>query len=175
MILEALGDFEATAVFREAKYGAATADEADVLFAARVLAMFLLDRENAYTVIPGLLHEYRRIGIDATHRNLSRIEESVRLARQTVRSVLDQDGSPGNGDHPLATIDARLKSAEANGDLRVGDELAGRLIADLRPALRLLQGDSTVLAYPAGSGAAGSAPGNRGLITLTGAGATILN
>jgi hypothetical protein len=175
-ILEALGDFEATAVFRDAEYRAAAADEADVLFAARVLAMFLLDRQNAYTAIPGLLHEYRRIGVDAAHRDLGRIAESVRLARQTVRSVLKQDNDPiVNGNRSLATIDARLKLAEASGELRVSDELARLLIADLRPALRLLQGDATAMTYPGGTATAGPMQGNRGLITLTGAAGTILN
>ncbi|MGH8195661.1 MAG: hypothetical protein ACREQ8_14865 [Woeseiaceae bacterium] len=175
-ILEALGDFEATAVFRDAEYTGVTADEADVLFAARVLAMFMLERENAYTAIPGLVREYRRIGVDETHRQMNRISASVRLARRTVRSILKAEGvSVIRGQNALATIDARLRKAEASGELDTDDDLARALIADLRPALRLLQGDPGSVTYPRGTATSDPNRGGRGLITLTGASGTFLN
>src|SRR3546814_17101496 len=68
----------AIAVYRGANPVSERADEADVLFAARLLATFLVERRNMYTPIPALLHEYQRIAIVAAHSQLERIsmEES---------------------------------------------------------------------------------------------------
>lgn len=174
-ILEALGDFEAIAVFRETEYAEDLADEADVLFAARLLAMFLLERENAYTSIPGLLHEYRRIGVDETHRRMGEISKSVRIARQTVQSILKSNAAQGmDGENPLAELAAGLRQAEEDGLLAVDDDLARKLIADLRPAVLLLQGDRRAVTYPRREASSDPERFRRRLITLTGAG-TFLN
>ncbi|HET6629327.1 MAG TPA: hypothetical protein VFG91_06110 [Woeseiaceae bacterium] len=148
-VLEALGDFEAIAVYRGEKPAQAQADEADVLFASRLLATFLVNRYNPYTPIPALLHEYQRIGIDATHRQLDRITDSVNLARRTVRSVL-AEGPSGldTARLSLAEIQALLLEARTGGELAVEDALAGQLIADLQSALRLLQGDTSASIVP---------------------------
>jgi len=173
-ILEALGDFEATAVFRSGKGPGSRAggtDEADVLHAARLLAMFLLDRRNPYTPIPGLMLEYERIGVDAAHRQLDRISASVLVARRTVREALGMTGAF----HSPATLDgmvAALHDAEGRGELTVADELAADLIAGLAPAIHLIKGNPAyspplrreVTAVGAGSGR---------LLTLTGG--SILN
>jgi hypothetical protein len=171
-ILEALGDFEAIAVFRGAASVPDHADEADVLFAARLLAMFLLDRENPYTPIPALMHEYQRIGIDAANRQLARISGSVGLARQTVREVLAR--GPTSLDTTrltLVELQAMLLQAEHDGALSVEDELARLLIADLQSAVRLLQGDPSATLVPRQQM---TQPGvglvRQPLITLTGAG-----
>ena len=173
-ILEALGDFEATAVFRADENShtyADGSDEADVLYAARLLAMFLLERKNPYTPIPGLLHEYERIGVDAAHRDLERITESVLLARRTVRKAL---GIAGSAKPPMTldTVIKGLSEARERGALEVDDELAADLIAGLDPAIHLIKGDlasAPTLRRVALAGGAATGP----LVTLTGA--SILN
>lgn len=135
IILEALGDFEATEVFR-ATADEAGADEADVLFAARLLATFLLDRENAYTPLPGLLYEYERIGVASAHRDMERIVGSVLLARRTVRAAL----GPVDDSLSLAVVRERLAAAQAAGRLETGNALGDGLIASLEPAMHLVQG-----------------------------------
>ena len=173
-VLEALGDFEATAVFRAGRgHGsrAGRTDEADVLQAARLLAMFLLDRRNPYTPIPGLMLEYERIGVDAAHRQLDRISASVHLARQTVREALGITGafrSPAT----LEAIVARLHDAEGRGELTVDDELAADLIAGLAPAIHLIHGNPVYSPPQRREVTAGAAASDR-LVTLTGA--SILN
>ena len=168
-ILEALGDFEATAVFRSGfspGSRAGGADEADVLHAARLLAMFLLDRKNPYTPIPGLMLEYERIGVDAAHRQLDRISASVLLARQTVRAALGMT-SAARSPQTLETIMAALYEAEGRGELTVADELAADLIAGLAPAIHLIKGNPAYAVRREGTpGGAGSGR----LVTLTGAG-----
>jgi hypothetical protein len=166
-ILEALGDFEATAVFRSGADSSASIDEADVLYASRLLAMFLLDRRNAYTPVPGLLHEYERIGIDAAHRQLDRVTGSVLLARTTVRGALGM----AEGYGPAQTLDrvrTRLDAALVGGELVVDDALATALIAGLAPAIELIQGEASAVTTirrvtpPDGVG-------STRLVTLTGA------
>jgi len=166
-ILEALGDFEATAVFRSAT-GERDADEADVLFAARLLATFLLDRENAYTPIPALLHEYDRVGVDAAHRDLGRIISSSRLARRVVRDALGIS-SVFDRTLDLESVRFALEQAQSRGALDVDDELARQLIAAIKPAIHLIEGDlaSGGLLRRASLTYVG-APGP--LVTLTGAG-----
>jgi hypothetical protein len=173
-ILEALGDFEATAVFRrtlDRNSDAGGTDEADVLRAARLLAMFLLDRKNPYTPVPGLLHEYELIGVDAAHRQLDRITTSVLLARRTVRKAL---GITGGFDSGL-TLDAvvtLLGEAAERGELAVDDELARDLIAGLAPAAHLINGNNAYV--PAIRRiAAPDEVSSRRLVTLTGV--SILN
>jgi hypothetical protein len=169
-ILEALGDFEATAVFRSdstVDRGAGFTDEADVLYASRLLAMFLLDRKNPYTPVPGLLHEYDRIGVDAAHRQLDRINASVLLARRTVREALGMTEGYGQP-RSLHGVAAVLGAAFERGQLKVDDALATELIAALPPAIQLVQGNAapaTALRRTTVVGAGGS---DR-LVTLTGA------
>lgn len=169
IILEALGDFEATEVFRAAApFGREEADEADVLFAARLLATFLLDRENAYTALPGLLYEYERLGVRAAHQEMDRILSSVRTARETVHAVLgplEASGSPV----PLATVRARLAIARDDGLLHAENELANRLIAALDPAIRLVEGERVARGFWRTSAVPGGIrrPPPR-LVTLTG-------
>ena len=170
-ILEALGDYEATEVFRAGSRSTAT-DEADVLFAARLLAMFLLDRENPYMAIPGLLHEYERIGIAAAHRDLDRILRSVRLARQVVRTELGDAFELAGDARPVAALQARVEAAHAAGRLTADDELAVKLIGDLGPALELMRGTAAE-SLPwrpraAAPGGHDNLPGR--LVTLTGTG-----
>lgn len=147
MILEALGDFEATAALRAASPPGADADEADTLFAARLLAMFLGERENAYTALPALVHEYNRAGAASANRRLAEIRRSVRLARETVRRELS-NGNRDLDELTLATLAARLENAGADGRLAPGDALASELIALLEPAIRLLEGDRSVRLFP---------------------------
>jgi len=168
-VLEALGDFEATAVFRYTAGDSGAVDEADVLYAGRLLAMFLLERENPYTPIPALLHEYERIGVDASHRQMDRITASVRLARDAVREVLGVRGAYGKA-IPLEIVNAKLGEAHASGELAVDDELARDLIAGLGPAIRLIQGDGASGLVLQRTSFAGGASGAGPLITLTGAG-----
>lgn len=149
-ILEALGDFEASAVMRAPAVHALSADEVDVLFAARLLAMFLHERETAYTAIPGLILEYRRIGVSESHRQLDRIRRSVRLARRTVRELADLCGAPD--ELCLEQLVLGLEAARRDGRLETADPLANRLVARLTPAARLLAGDRAVRVYPATDG-----------------------
>lgn len=172
-MLEALGDFEAIAVFRGMEYRPERADEADVLFASRLLATFLLERENPYTPIPALLHEYQRIGIHAAHRRMGRIQQSVGAARRVVQAALQQ----ANASDPvsLADLEATLRHAEAMGELAVDDALARTLIADLQPAVRLLRGDQSAITVPRRQTLeVDFADVRQPLITLSGAG-TLLN
>jgi hypothetical protein len=149
IVLEALGDFEAIAVYRGENLALEQADEADVLFASRLLATFLVERYNPYTPIPALLHEYQRIGVVAAHRQLDRITDSVNLARRSVRHVLAQGPSGLDTERlSLAEIQALLLKAEAGGELALQDELASRLVADLQSSVRLLQGDTTARIVP---------------------------
>jgi hypothetical protein len=166
-ILEALGDFEASAVFRSGQGEPRETDEADLLFAARLLATFLLDRENAYTAIPALLREYDRIGVDAAHRELRRIVSSVRIARQTVREALGA-GSAFDDALDLESLQVALAQAGSAGALVVEDVLARELIAALDPAIHLIQGDqaSGVFLRRPSLKVGGSNP----LVTLTGTG-----
>ncbi|HEX2138874.1 MAG TPA: hypothetical protein VHG33_04085 [Woeseiaceae bacterium] len=169
-LLEALGDFEAIAVFRGTDHAPEHADEADVLFAARLLATFLVERYNPYTPLPALLHEYQRIGIDAAHRQLPRITDSVNLARRTVRQAL-AEGPSGldTARLSLTELQAMLLKAEADGKLALEDPLASQLIADLRSAVRLLQGDTTAVVVPrAHSAQPGVRLAREPLITLNG-------
>lgn len=149
MMLEALGDYEAMTVFRATGAPTGLADEVDVLYAARLLAMFMLERRNAYTPIPALLHEYRRIGTRAAHEQMARIERAVDLARSTVRAAL-ASGAPGVAptELSLAELEDMLRQADARGTLAVDDPLARAVIADLEPSLRLLQGDRSVRVVP---------------------------
>lgn len=145
-ILEALGDFEATAVMRTAAPGHDAADESDVLFAARLLAALLLDRDNAYTAVPGLLHEYGRIGVAETHRRLPEIRQSVQRARDAVRRELEHDGRSLDT-LSLPRVAAALEDAQRYGRLEAGDPLATTLIDLLVPAIRLLEGDRSIRLY----------------------------
>ncbi len=168
-VLEALGDFEAIAVYRGTSPASPQADEADVLFASRLLAAFLLERSNAYTPIPALLHEYQRIGVDAAHRELDRITGSVNLARGTVRQVLEQGPSGlDTARLSLAEIQALLLAARMRGELAVDDELAGTLIADLQSAVRLLQGDLSAKIVPVPQASETASLVRRPLVTLNG-------
>lgn len=167
-VLEALGDYEAIAVYRGAS-APEQADEADALFASRLLASFLVERYNPYTPIPALLHEYQRIGIDAAHRRLDRITDSVNLARHTVRQVL-AEGPSGldTGRLSLVEMQALLLEAGAAGKLAVEDPLAGALIDDLHTSLRLLQGDRTARVVPLPQAQPGIGLVRQPLITLNG-------
>ncbi len=169
IILEALGDFEATAVFRATSGGPSGADEADVLFAARLLAAFLLDRENAYTAVPGLLYEYERIGVAAAHRDVERIVGSVRRARRAVRAAIGPLGSAG-APVPLEVVRDRVAGAQAAGLLETGDALGDGLIASLAPAIRLVEGERVPRDFwHAAALPAGARPQPSRLVTLTGA------
>lgn len=150
-ILEALGDFEASAVIRSPATHSVTADEVDVLFAARLLATFFHERETAYTAVPGLILEYLRIGVPETHRQLDRVRRSVLEARRAVRDVLGDSGaSPG---HVAPERLARaLEAALEDGRLDVDEPLARSLVTALSPALRLLAGDGTARVYPGSEG-----------------------
>lgn len=161
-ILEAVGDFEATAVSRATTHDPAGADTADVLYAARLLAMFLVERENPYTVMPGLIHEYRRIGMTRAHRELQRIRRSVRRARRAIRH-----GLPPGERHSWSALEAARNRAQGRGGPGADDPLADTLIADLGPAMRLLRGDSSVRVFPESAD-----PGNgvANLVTLAGVG-----
>jgi hypothetical protein len=133
--------------------------------------MFLLDRRNPYTPIPGLMLEYERVGIDAAHRQLDRISASVLLARQTVREALGMtrfSGSPMT----LDAIAAALYDAGGRGKLSVADELAAELIAELAPAIDLIKGDPAYAPPLRREVAAGGAGSGR-FVTLTGV--SILN
>lgn len=167
-LLEALGDYEATVVFRGGPDNPSHADEAEVLLASRLLATFLLDRVNAYTPIPGLVHEYRRLGVDEAHRQLERITASVRLARRTVRSALESQLSQ-NADRSLTAIRLALRQARIDGRLAVDDVLAATLIESLDPAIRLVEGDLSARVFP--GDARPGAPGRDALplVTLIGA------
>ena len=146
-ILEALGDFEATAAVRAGMPAATAADEADTLFAARLLAMFLLERENAYTALPALVREYSRVGVAPANRRLAEIRRSVHLARDTVRRALRTGGEdPKN--LSLPELAERLHRAADRGALEPGDTLANELVRLLVPALRLLDGDTSVRLFP---------------------------
>jgi len=172
-ILEALGDFEATTVFRSGAAAAAApgfTDEADVLYAARLLATFLLDRRNAYTPVPALLYEYERIGVDAAHRELDRITDSVLLARHTVREALGLRGRT-KAQPSLDTVVIELDQARARGELDVDDELAASLIAGIDPAIHLINGNEAAL--PIRRLALSTSAGAATLVTLTGT--SILN
>lgn len=167
VILEALGDFEATEVFR-ATSNRSGADEADVLFAARLLAMFLLDRENAYTPLPALLYEYERIGVASAHRDMERILRSVRLARHTVRTALGL--GPVDSSVSLAVVRDRLQAARSEGLLKTGNPLSDGLIASLEPAMHLAQGGRVSRDFWHDAAApAGTIRQPRLLVTLTGA------
>jgi hypothetical protein len=128
--------------------------------------MFLLDRKNAYTPVPGLLHEYERIGADATHRELGRIKDSVLLARRTVREALGMTEAYGQP-QTLEGVAAALGIAFARGRLQVDDPLAADLIAELVPAIQLVQGDAAAADALRPAGLRGGGEGR--LLTLTGA------
>jgi hypothetical protein len=171
MLLEALGDHEAIAIFRATERGRDLADEADVLFASRLLSMFLIERPNPYTPIPALLHEYQRIGVQAAHGQLERITGSVTLARKTFRTAL---AAVGAGVDPtrlsIAELQAGLLRAKGTGALALDDPLARVLITDLQASLRLLQGDRTALTVPEPPpAAAGFESSRQPLVTFIGA------
>lgn len=146
-ILEALGDFEATAALRAATPPGASADEADTLFAARLLAMFLVARENAYTALPALVHEYGRVGPAPAHHRLPEIRRSVHLARDAVRRALLNGRSNLRG-LSLPELADRLARARDRGELELSDRLASDLVALLGPALSLLDGDHSIRLFP---------------------------
>lgn len=147
-IIEALGDYEASVVVRSSPRPGADADEVDALFAARLLAMFLQERENPYTAVPALILEYQRRDASEVHHSLRPIIESVRLARRAVRSELIARGEMKKN-VSLATLEHILKEANAAGDLAVDDPLAESLIAALGSAIALLQGDVSTRVFPA--------------------------
>lgn len=144
-ILEALGDFEATAAVRAEAIATSEADEADVLFAARLLAMFMLDRENAYTGVPALIVEYGRIGVEEANRRLPQIQQSVQLARNALRHEL-LDSGRSLEKISLIELAAVLESSPTRG--RPDDPLANALLDALQPAIRLLGGDNSVRVFP---------------------------
>lgn len=149
-MLEALGDFEATAVVRQQSAPSAGADEADVLFAARLAALFFAARETPYTAVPGLMLEYRRIGVAQTHRRLDGIRQSVRLAREAIRHDPGLSGLSGKSLEQATpgTLADAVEALRAAGRPAVEDPLAEKLIAALAPALRLLAGDRSVRLFP---------------------------
>ncbi len=147
-ILEALGDYEASVLVRSIPRDGSAADEVDALFAARLLAMFLLERESPYTAVPALVLEYQRSDVRDVHRRLRPIMRSVRLARQAVRSELEARGELKTN-VSLATLERILKEAEGAGRLAVDDPLAESLIAALDTAVVLLQGDVSARVFPA--------------------------
>lgn len=170
-LLEALGDFEASIVVRSVEGHGTGGDEVDALFAARLLAMFLRERENAYTAVPALILEYQRTGVEDAHGRLQPILQSVGLARQAVRAALDEHRSNDSsgfsrGNLSLADIGQVLQDAHRTGRLETGDPLAESLIAALGPAIRLLGGDRSVRVFP--DSASHRALGNS-LLTLSGA------
>jgi hypothetical protein len=169
-LLEALGDFEASVVVRSVEGYGTSADEVDALFAARLLAMFLRERENTYTAVPALILEYQRTGIEDAHGRLGSILQSVRVARKLVRHALDEYGG-GNGEassrqFSLDDLERVLLQARATDRLETGDPLAQSLIAALGPATRLLRGDPSARVFPDAS-----SPVDRrdSLLTLSGA------
>ncbi len=149
-ILEALGDYEASLLVRSIPHRGANADEVDALFAARLLAMFLLDRESPYTAVPALILEYQHSGTRDVHNHLRPIMRSVRVARQAVRSELEARGEI-NSDVSLATLERILKEADEAGRLVVDDPLAESLIAALDTAVVMLQGDVSTRVFPVSS------------------------
>ncbi|HEX7719399.1 MAG TPA: hypothetical protein VF389_06310, partial [Woeseiaceae bacterium] len=133
-ILEALGDYEASVLLRSIPRDGTDADEVDALFAARLLATFLLERENPYTAVPALVLEYHRSDARDVHGRLGPIMQSVRLARQAVRSELEARGET-KASVSLGTLERILKEADAAGRLAVDDPLAESLIAALDTAV----------------------------------------
>lgn len=87
-VFEAVGDFEAVSAFRIMNRDKTGCDEADVLEASRVLAMFLSETVSAYTTIPAMSIAFEECGIVGGIRKLPEMTNEVIRVRQRVRSMV---------------------------------------------------------------------------------------
>jgi hypothetical protein len=119
--LEALGDHEATIVFRRERAAEDAPDEADVLAAARVVAMFVRRRESAYTAIPGWLLAFERYGVARSAQRPAGIAAAVDEARRAFRRVTATVAAPQDDRETLRRLAAVLRQAMHDGTLRRED------------------------------------------------------
>lgn len=109
-VIEALGDYEGIAAFRCLQ---PDGDEASVLEAARIAAMFLRERPSAYTCIPALTIAFDEYGIDEGIRRLPGILREVAEARSRFRDVLSGFHAGRPGPVQLTNLASALQTALA--------------------------------------------------------------
>jgi len=122
VVIEAIGDYEAIAAFRMLHGDNQRVDEADVLEATRIVAMFLNDRPTAYTCIPALVLAFERHGINHGVRQLETLESAVDGARTEFRALTagaingQQAGFTERLSALASSLESRLREKSDVGD-----------------------------------------------------------
>lgn len=91
VLLEAVGDFEATREFRRQHPANDAQDEAAVLSAARLLAMLLKDDVNHYSAIPVMVLSFDTVGLEAGMSAVADAADKVAIARAVFREAVSID------------------------------------------------------------------------------------
>jgi hypothetical protein len=141
-VIEAVGDYEATAAFRSLQPVGNKPDEADVLKAARLVAMFLNDRVSAYTCIPALTIAFEAAGIVEGANRLAQIAQDVADARAIFR-ILGGKARQGQAGPALlrniaSAVSAALCAEASHADTR--PSLTLELLARFPAAVAVVRG-----------------------------------
>lgn len=145
-VLEGIGDFEASALFHNHRPPRRYADEADVLFAARVLAMFLRERTSAYTAIPALTLAYLEHGIIDGSTRIAALQQDVAAARLRFRKIAGASRRLDTSrPEVLAALAEKIeRTLRAERHSVSADPRTTRLLALFPAAVRTLQGQAPV-------------------------------
>lgn len=133
-LLESVGDYEATLLFREARPRSARPDEADLLYAARVLGLFLAARAGPYAAVPPMMMLYQAHGLAAGSARLTQAREAVGRARTTFWRLLAAYREIPVSALPLAEMAAIV----ATGSATEVNELARSLLRQFVVAIEVL-------------------------------------
>lgn len=148
ILIEAVGDFEAIAAFRRLEGSYGVLDEADVLRATRIVAMFLTERADAYTYIPALTLAFEGGEMQRAGQSVAQLRRSVDAARYLFdRFTGSLDRRPYRHKRTLLrdladTIEAALAVGPGFG--QSGDDLALDLLRAFPDAVDVLLGEPSV-------------------------------
>lgn len=156
-LLESIGDYEATALFREEQPARPGPDEADLLFAARVLSLFLSERAGPYAAVPPMMALLQAHGLAEGSQQLGRARAAVTEARRGFWHELARYRGIETASLPLAEMGAALASAAE----READPLTASLLRYFPIALEVLAISQRPVT-PARIAAAGWLPGGAG-------------
>jgi hypothetical protein len=150
VVIEAIGDYEAISAFRFIQAAGDRPVEADVLRAARVIAMFLDDRASAYTCIPALLIAFGENGITYSVKRLAQIAQDVADARAKFRllrrGAASKPGSPALLQDMASVVTKSLRAMALQNTTR--SSLQYELLAQFPAAVAVVLGTDNAPSWP---------------------------
>lgn len=116
-VVEAVGDLEASAAYRGLMPETQAPDEADVLHAARTVAMFIDGILTPYALIPAVHRLYGDVDALEATRKMDSAREYVRRARRVFREV-----TGGPGQYPRTPAGLKMMGERVSATLSEGSD-----------------------------------------------------